>query len=155
VDAGQTVNRLLGMFDTEEEKQVRIRLADAMRYIVSQRLLPKVGGGRVAAFEIMGNDLRIKEVILQGESEGKTFYEITEANRAFDWTTFDDSILGLYQDGLITQETALAYASRRANVRRGIDRIKAARGEKVTDIEGLEIDREYGRSVRQRLSDGT
>jgi twitching motility protein PilT len=154
VDAGQTVNRLLGMFDTEEEKQVRIRLADSMRYIVSQRLLPKMDGGRVAAFEIMGNDLRIKEVILQGESEGKTFYEITEANRAFDWTTFDDSILGLYQDGIITQETALAYASRRANVRRGIDRIKAARGEKVTDIEGLEMDREYGRGIRQRLGDG-
>lgn len=155
VDAGQTVNRLLGMFDTEEEKQVRIRLADSMRYIVSQRLLPKVDGGRVAAFEIMGNDLRIKEVILQGESEGKTFYEIIESNRAFDWITFDDSILGLYQDGLITQETAMAYASRRANVRRGIDRIKAARGEKVTDIEGLEMDREYGRAVRQRVSDAT
>jgi twitching motility protein PilT len=143
------------MFDTEEEKQVRIRLADSMRYIISQRLLPKVDGGRVAAFEIMGNDLRIKEVILQGEGEGKTFYEIIESNRAFSWITFDDSILGLYQDGLITQETAMAYASRRANVRRGIDRIKAARGEKVTDIEGLEMDREYGRAIRQRVSDAT
>jgi len=149
-DAGQTINRLLGMFDTEEEKQVRIRLADSMRFIVCQRLLPKIDGGRVAAFEIMGNDLRIKEVILQGESEGKTFYEITEGNRAFGWGTFDDSILGLYQDGLITQETAVAYASKRAVVRRGIDRIKAARGEKITDIEGLEMDRDYARAARQR-----
>ncbi|MBP1726223.1 MAG: twitching motility protein PilT [Deltaproteobacteria bacterium] len=152
-DAGQTINRLLGMFDTEEEKQVRIRLADSMRFIVCQRLLPKIDGGRVAAFEIMGNDLRVKEVILQGESEGKTFYEITEGNRAFGWCTFDDSILGLYQDGLVTQETAVAYASKRAVVRRGIDRIKAARGEKVTDIEGLEMDRDYGRPARQRGSD--
>lgn len=147
VDAGQTVNRLLGMFDTEEEKQVRIRLADSMRFIVCQRLLPKVDGGRVAAFEVMGNDLRIKEVILQGESEGKTFYEIIETNRAFGWCTFDDSILGLYQDGHISQETAVAYASKRAVVRRGIDRIKAARGEKISDIEGLEMDKEYGRPV--------
>ena len=146
-DTGQTINRLLGMFDTEEEKQVRIRLADSMRFIVCQRLLPKIGGGRVAAFEIMGNDVRIKEVILQGETEEKTFYEITEGNRAFGWCTFDDSILGLYQDGLITQETAVAYASRRAVVRRGIDRIKAARGKKITDIEGLEVDREYGRAA--------
>jgi len=152
-DTGQTINRLLGMFDTEEEKQVRIRLADSMRFVVCQRLLPKIDGGRVAAFEIMGNDLRLKEVILQGESEGKTFYEIIEGNRAFGWCTFDDSILGLYQDGLITQDTAVAYASKRAVVRRGIDRIKAARGEKITDIEGLEMDRDYLRSARQRGSD--
>ncbi|MBW1981891.1 MAG: PilT/PilU family type 4a pilus ATPase [Deltaproteobacteria bacterium] len=148
VNAGQTINRILGMFDTEEEKQVRIRLADAVRWVVCQRLLPKEGGGRVAAFEIMGSDIRTREVMLQGESEGKTFYEIIEANRSFGWCTFDDSILGLYQEGLINQDTALAYASKKAVVRRGIDRIKAARGEKVTDIEGLEMDRSYGRAIQ-------
>lgn len=145
VDAGQTINRILGMFDTEEEKQVRIRLADSIRYIVCQRLLPKVGGGRVAAFEIMGSDVRSREVVLQGETEEKTFYKIIESNRAFGWCTFDDSILGLYQEGLISQETAMAFASKKAIMRRGIDQVKAARGEKVTDIEGLELDREYGR----------
>jgi twitching motility protein PilT len=147
VDTGQTINRILGMFDTEEEKQVRIRLADSIRWVVSQRLLPREGGGRIAAFEIMGKDIRTKEVILQGESETKTFYEIIEANRAFGWCTFDDSILGLYQEGLISQDTAMAYASKKAIMRRGIDRIKAARGEKVTDIDGLEMDRTYGRGI--------
>jgi twitching motility protein PilT len=147
VDAGQTINRVLGMFDTEEEKQIRIRLADSTRYVVCQRLLPKEGAGRVAAFEIMGNDLRVKEVILEGESEGKTFYEIIESNRAFGWCTFDDFVLELFQDGQISQETAMAYSSKKAIMRRGIDRIKSARGEKVTDIEGLEIDRGYGSRV--------
>jgi len=147
VDAGQTINRVLGMFDTEEEKQIRIRLADSTRYVVCQRLLPKEGGGRVAAFEIMGNDLRVKEVILEGESEGKTIYEIIESNRAFGWCTFDDFVLELFQDGQISQETAMAYSSKKAIMRRGIDRIKSARGEKVTDIEGLEIDRGYGSRV--------
>ena len=79
VDAGQTINRILGMFSTEEENQIRIRLADTVRWIVCQRLLPKVGGGRVAAFEIMGTNLRVKDTILHGESEGKTFYEIIQA----------------------------------------------------------------------------
>ncbi len=144
VDAGQTINRILGMFDTEEEKQIRIRLADSIRYIVCQRLLPKLDGGRVAAFEIMGKDLRIREVILEGESDGKTFYDIIESNRAFGWCTFDDYVLELFQDGQVTQETAMAYSSKKAIMRRGIDRIKSARGEKVTDIEGLEIDRGYG-----------
>lgn len=61
VDAGQTINRILGMFNTEEENQIRIRLADTVRWIVCQRLLPKVGGGRAAAFEIMGSNLRVKD----------------------------------------------------------------------------------------------
>jgi twitching motility protein PilT len=148
VDAGQTINRILGMFDTEEEKQIRIRLADSIRYVVCQRLLPQEGGGRVAAFEIMGNDIRVKEVILEGESEGKTLYEIIESNRAFGWCTFDDSILEQFQEGQINQDTAMAFASKKAIMRRGIDRIKAARGEKVTDIEGLEIDRGYGRKKK-------
>jgi twitching motility protein PilT len=144
VDAGQTINRILGMFDTEEEKQIRIRLSDAIRYVVCQRLLPREGGGRVAAFEIMGKDIRVKELILDRESEGKTFYEVIESNRAFGWRTFDDSILELFQEGQVSHDTAMAYASKKAIMRRGIDRIKSARGEKVTDIDGLEVDRGYG-----------
>ena len=143
VDAGQTINRILGMFDTEEEKQIRIRLSDAIRYVVCQRLLPREGGGRVAAFEIMGKDIRVKELILDGESEGKTFYDVIESNRAFGWRTFDDSILELFQEGQVSHDTAMAYASKKAIMRRGIDRIKSARGEKVTDIDGLEVDRGY------------
>jgi twitching motility protein PilT len=145
VDAGETINRIVGMFKQEEERQVRIRLADTVRWIVCQRLLPKIGGGRVAAFEIMGSNLRVKEVILNGESEGKTFYEIIEASQAFGMMTFDQCIIEHYKDGLITEETALSYASKKAVVLRAIDQIKAARGEKTTDIEGLTIDVDYGR----------
>jgi twitching motility protein PilT len=118
-----------------------------MRWAVSQRLLPKVGGGRVAAFEIMGNNLRVREAVLHGESEGKTFYEMMQQARPFGWTTFDDSILDLYERGLVTEETALGYASNKAVVKRGIDRIKSQRGEKTTDIEGLRIDQEYSRKI--------
>ena len=151
VDAGQTINRVLGMFAIEEENQIRIRLADTIRWIVCQRLLPKVGGGRVAAFEIMGTNLRVQDTILHGESEGKTFYEIIEAGEAFGMTTFDRYIIGLYEKGLITQETAMAYASRRGVVGRGIDQVKSARGEKTTDIENLEVDSGYrGRQRKQK-----
>ncbi|MGD8837368.1 MAG: PilT/PilU family type 4a pilus ATPase [Desulfobacteraceae bacterium] len=147
VDAGQAINRMLGMFTNEEEKQVRIRLADTIRWVVSQRLLPKIGGGRVAAFEILRMNLRVKEAILQGESEGKTFYEMMQAGRPFGMTTFDDSIIGLYEQGLITQETALAYASNKAVAGRGIDKVKSARGEATTDIKDLEIDRGYNKQA--------
>jgi len=146
VDAGQTINRILGMFSTEEENQIRIRLADTVRWIVGQRLLPKVGGGRVAAFEILRSNIRVKDCILQGESEGKTFYDIMQKGQAFGMTTFDDHIVGLYEQGLITQETALAYASRRGIVGRGIDKVKSARGEATTDIDALKMDRGYDKS---------
>lgn len=143
IDAGSTVNRVIGMFTTEEERQIRIRLADAVRWIVCQRLLPKIGGGRAATFEILGANIRVKDVVLNGESEGKTFYEIMQAGRAFGMTTFDEHIISLYEQGLITENTALAYSSRRGVVGRGIDSIKSARGEATTDIEALEIDRGY------------
>lgn len=145
VDAGQTVHRIIGMFGTDEENQIRIRLADSIRWVVSQRLVPRVGGGRVAAFEIMGTSLRVKDTILHGESEGKTFYDIIEAGEAFGMVTFDKNIIGLYEQGLISEDTALAYSSRRTIVARGIDRLKSARGEKTTDIEDLEVDLHYGR----------
>ncbi len=146
VDAGQTINRILGMFSTEEENQIRIRLADTIRWIVCQRLLPKVEGGRVAAFEILGTNLRVQDTVLHGESEGKTYYDIMQAGAPYGMTTFDDYIVGLYEEGLITIETAMAYASRKGVVGRGIDSVKSARGEKTTDIEELELDSSYSKT---------
>jgi twitching motility protein PilT len=145
VDAGKTINRILGMFNTDEESQVRVRLAETLRWIVCQRLLPKVIGGRIAAFEILGTNLRVKDSILNGESEGKTFYDIMEASRAFGMTTFDDHIIKLFEQGFISEETALGFASRRGIVARGIDIVKSSRGEATTDIENLEIDSHYGK----------
>jgi len=147
-DAGSTVNRIIGMFPNEDERQIRIRLADAVRWIVCQRLLPKVGGGRVATFEILGTNLRVQDAVLHGESEGKTFYDIMEASGAFGMVTFDQHLVGLFEDSLITQETAMAYASQRGIVGRGIDAIKSSRGEKTTDIDDkLEIDRTYNKAL--------
>lgn len=148
VDAGQTINRIVGMFEQEEEKQIRIRLSDTMRWVVCQRLLPKVDGGRIAAFEIMGSNLRVKDSILNGESEGKTFYEIIEGSQPFGMMTFDQCIAEHYEQGLVTEETAMSYASRKAVMGRSIDGIKSAKGEKTTSIEGLSIDTDYGRTQR-------
>ncbi len=145
VDAGQTINRILGMFNIEEENQIRIRLADTIRWIVCQRLLPKIGGGRVAAFEVLGTNLRVRDAIINGESEGKTYYDIMQAGKAFGMTTFDNYITRLYENNQITEETAVAYASRRGIVGRGIDSVKSARGEATTDIDSLEMDTQYGK----------
>jgi twitching motility protein PilT len=147
VDVGSTINRIIGMFANEDERQIRIRLADSVRWIVCQRLLPRVGGGRIATFEILATNLRVQDTILHGESEGKTFYDIMEASGAFGMVTFDQHLVGLYEEGLVTQETAMAYASQRGIVGRGIDSIKSSRGETTTDIEKLEIDRTYSKAL--------
>ena len=81
IDAGQTINRILGMFEHGGAgAESRYRLADTLRWVVSQRLAPKVGGGRYALLEIMGSNLRTQGSIVLGESEGKSFYEIIEAS---------------------------------------------------------------------------
>jgi twitching motility protein PilT len=137
VDAGQTINRILGFFEQEEQPQVRNRLVDTIRYVICQRLLPKEGGDRVAAFEIMGNNLRVRDLIMHGETEDKTFYDIIEDGSALGMQTFDQHILDLYEHGLISEETAIIYSSRRSALGRGLDRIKASRGEATTSITGL------------------
>jgi len=147
IDAGSTINRILGMFHIEEEHQVRIRLSDSVRWAVSQRLLPKIGGGRVATFEIMGANLRVQDVILNGESEGKTFYNIMQDGTAFGMTTFDSHIIGLYEQGLITRDMAISFSSRKGVVGRGIDLIDSARG-KSTTMEKPKVDWNYARKAR-------
>ncbi|MEN8136199.1 MAG: PilT/PilU family type 4a pilus ATPase [Thermodesulfobacteriota bacterium] len=142
VDAGQTINRIVGMFDLEDQAQVRNRLADTLKWIVCQRLLPKVGGGRVAALEVFCTNLRLKELIINGESDEKTFYDIIADGNQVGMMTFDQHILKLYENGLITEETAMAYSSKRSVVARGLDQLKAARGESTTAIKGLGMEPE-------------
>jgi twitching motility protein PilT len=147
VNAGQAINRIVGMFDQDEEKQIRQRLGDTIRWVVGQRLVPKVGGGRWAVHDILANTIRSNELILQGEQEGKTFYEIQEVGEPFGMMTFDQSLLRSYERGLVTEDTAVTYATRKAVVQRGIDTIKQRRGEKTTDVEGLKLDTDYNRTV--------
>ena len=139
VNAGETINRILGMFEPEEQEQIRIRLADTLRWIVSQRLAPKIGGGRHALLEIMGHNLRTEETIRMGESEGKTFYEIIESSYTFGWRTFDQACIEAFEKGIITEETALLYCSKRGVVSRSIDNIKKERGEVTSTVGSLKM----------------
>ncbi len=139
VDAGQTINRILGMFEAEEQEQIRLRLADTLRWVVSQRLVPKIGGGRHAMLEIMGANLRTKETILQGESEGKSFYEIIESSQSFGWRTFDQSAVEAVDQGIITEETAMLYCSKRGPVTRALDNMRKTRGESASGMNGMRM----------------
>ncbi len=142
IDAGQTINRILGMFEQEEQPQIRNRLVDTIRWIVSQRLLPRVGGERVAAMEVLCTSLRVKDLIINGESEDKTYYNVIKNGSALDMRTFDQHILELYSQGVISEQTAMTYCSQRNEMNRGIDQVKAERGEATTSLSGLTMEEE-------------
>ncbi|MEO8044364.1 MAG: PilT/PilU family type 4a pilus ATPase [Spartobacteria bacterium] len=140
VDAGQSINRILGLFSLGEQQQLRLRLSDSLRYVVSQRLAPKIGGGRQLLMEVMGHNLRTRETITLGESENRSFYEIIEASAPFGWITFDQSILTAFENGLISEETARLFSSKKGRVNRGIDLIQKMQGIDNQLEPGLRLD---------------
>lgn len=128
VNAGQTINRILGMFTRDEEPQVRQRLSETIRYIASQRLVPKIGGGRLLMTEVMGSSLRTREAIVHGESENKSFSEMMESGSTLGWHTFDQSLLKAFEAGVVAEETALTYCTNKGRMRRDLDLVNKRRG---------------------------
>ncbi|MEA3210114.1 MAG: twitching motility protein PilT [Chthoniobacter sp.] len=126
ISAAQSVNRVIGMFSVQEQEQIRHRLADTLRYVVSQRLAPKIGGGRVLVSEIMGSSLRTREVILLGESELRNWHEIIEASSQAGWHSFEQSLVRLFTEGQITEETAILYSVNKSAARKSLDVAKKA-----------------------------
>jgi twitching motility protein PilT len=128
INAGQTINRILGMFAREEEQQLRQRLCETLRYVVSQRLVNKIGGGRLLVTEIMGSSLRTRETILYGESENKSFQEIIEAGSTLGWHSFDQSIIEAYKADIVSEETAMVSCTNKGKMRRELDLLQRQRG---------------------------
>jgi twitching motility protein PilT len=142
INAGQTINRILGMFSKDEEQQLRQRLADTLRFVVSQRLVAKISGGRLLVNEIMGSSLRTRETLLYGESENRTFQEIIEAGSTLGWHSFDQCLLDAYKSDLITDETALIFCAHKNKMRRDIDMLKKLRDQLFDEPSGLHLEAE-------------
>ena len=94
--------------------------------------------------EILCTSLRVKDLILNGETEDKTFYNIIKEGSALQMRTFDQHILELFSRGLVTEKTALTYCSHKNEMNRGLDRLKAERGEATTSLSGLAMEEEPG-----------
>ena len=116
-DASKTVERIIGVFPLNEQHVIRTRFAKAFRYIVSQRLIPKKGGGRVAAIEVLIATLRTREYVERGESEGKTLLDAMRDGSLDGMQHFDMMIERMIRDGEIELDTGLAYATNTGNLR--------------------------------------
>lgn len=124
ISAGQTINRILGIFTKDEEQQVRERLAGCLRYIVSQRLVPRVDSGRLLVTELLGSSLRSREAILMGENETRRLSDIIEAGTTSGWHSFEQSLLKAFEMNYISEETALLYCVNKPTMRQRIDAAK-------------------------------
>jgi twitching motility protein PilT len=116
IDAAKTVDRIVGVFPKDQEPQIRTRLSQSFRYVISQRLLPKIGGGRVAALEILKSTMRTRDYIVKGESEGRSLVDAMHDGSVDGMQAFDDEIEKLWNAGTISKETALAYATNPTNL---------------------------------------
>ena len=144
ISASQTINRILGFFSKDEEALLRQRLADTVRYIISQRLVSKIDGGRLLLTEIMGSSLRTRETIIYGESENRTFQEIIEVGTTLGWHTFDQSLFKAYEDDLIEEATAITFCAHKHKMQKDIDLIRKLREGIFEMPSGLRMEAEMG-----------
>jgi twitching motility protein PilT len=118
VDASKTVERVCGAFPSGEQPVVRSRFSKSFRFVVSQRLLPRLGGsGRVAAFEIMKSTLRTREYVEKGEKEGKTLVDAMRDGGLDGMQHFDGEIEKLIRSRVVDLKTGCAFATNPGNLR--------------------------------------
>ena len=118
IDASKTVERIIGVFPLEEQNAIRGRLAKSFRYIISQRLIPRMDGtGRAAAFEILKATVRTREYVQKGEAEGKSLLDAMRDAENGEMQCFDDEIEKMIRAGVVDMEVGLSYCTNMGNLR--------------------------------------
>jgi twitching motility protein PilT len=134
IDATKTIDRIIGVFPKNEERQVRTRFAQSFKWIVSQRLVPKIGGGRVALCEVLRSNSRTREYIQEGEREGKSLLDAMEDGVLEGMQSFDQELERLIGLGVVDRETALSYSTNRTNLQLRLDTQGTGATEKVAAV---------------------
>jgi twitching motility protein PilT len=112
LDATETINRIITVFPPHQQRQVRIQLSTVLRAAISQRLIPRADGlGRVPAVEVMLATPYIRDCIIDKDKTSGIHAAIAAGTSQYGMQTFDQSIFGLYQQGFVTPEEALRWAS--------------------------------------------
>ena len=112
LDATETVNRIIAVFPPHQQRQMRLQLASVLKGAISQRLIPRADGmGRVPAVEVMISTAFIRDCIVDKDRTSMIHEAIGAGTSQYGMQTFDQSIFGLYQQGLVTLDEALRWAS--------------------------------------------
>ena len=139
VDAKETINRIIAQFPTEEQNRVRLSVAGVLQGVISQRLVPTLEGGRRAALEILVRTPTIEKLIMENRD-----YEIKDTIEAgkehYKSQSFDQSILDLYNDGIISKEQAMKNATSASDLELKISGLSSGKaGESTTATESIQI----------------
>ena len=117
IDASTTIERILGSFDVGDQPAIRTRLSASFRYFISQRLIPKKEGGRIAILEVLKSTLRTRDYMEKGDAEGKTLLDAMKDGELDGMQHFDGELEKLVRAGVITTSIAYLYATNAGNLR--------------------------------------
>ncbi|MES9844816.1 MAG: type IV pilus twitching motility protein PilT, partial [Candidatus Sedimenticola sp. 6PFRAG5] len=125
-----TMERVMGFYDQDEQEAQSLRISQNLSAIICQRLVPKKGGGKIPAVEIMVNTPYVSELLQK--LEVGALHEAIEKGSNYGMQSFDQCMVNLYFSGMITEETAYEYADSKSNVKIKISLAKS--GEKVAEM---------------------
>lgn len=116
-----TVDRIIDVFPTDAQQQVRVQMASTLQGVISQTLVPKIGGGRVASREILVGTDAVRSLIREGKSA--QVLNLMQTGKQYGMCTLEDQLLKAYEEGLITSDNCISKANRPDDVRRRIDTV--------------------------------
>ena len=116
IDASKTVERIVGTFEAGDQQGVRTRLASSFKFFISQRLVSKKGGGRIAVIEVLKSTMRTREYLERGEAEGKSLLDCMRDGELEGMRYFDGELEKLVRAGVISYATALVNATNFGNL---------------------------------------
>ncbi len=141
IDAKETINRIIGQFPPEEQNRVRLSVSSVLQGVISQRLVPTIDGGRRAAMEVLVKTPRIEKLIMENRD-----YEIRDTIEAgkehYKSQSFDQSILDLYNDKIISKEQAMKNATSASDLELKISGLSSGKAGE-SSIEGRSIEIEH------------
>ncbi len=118
----QAIERVVNFFPEDYAAQIRLNLSVNLKAIVSQRLVPAIGGGMVPAIEVMLNQGLVRDLIMKGEIT--KIKDVMEQNSTIGMCSYDQSFLELFSQNLITEETALSNADKQADLKVKLQQMK-------------------------------
>jgi twitching motility protein PilT len=117
IDASKTVDRIIGSFESGDQRAIRTRLAASFRYFISQRLVPQTSGGRIAVLEVLKATMRTRDYLERGDEEGRSLLDAMRDGELDGMLYFDGELEKLARARVITTQTALLNATNAGNLR--------------------------------------
>ena len=156
LNATETITRIISVFPPYHQKQVRLQLAAVMKGVISQRLVPRADGiGRVPAVEVLISTARVRECITEKDKTNEINDAISKGQTAYGMQSFDQSLMFLMKEGLITYEEALKHCTNPDDFALRVKGILATSDTTWEDFEDLEKEKEESKTTRKQESPET